>query len=434
MGDPWQWWTPERIAAVIDCPVDNVSTHWPILAAALERRGLWDRDIARGVIATVAIETGGPDRSVRFTPVREAYWLPESWRQTNLRYYPFYGRGYPNLTWEDGYRDAGQALGRDLLNNPDLALVPTISADITAWFFATKTVPAKDGSRVWTLAQLCREGDTEWIRRAVQGGTAGLDRFRQMWRDLGDANPVEIMRENIQPLRVTEDNVRLRERPDTNSPILYEARAGESVEPVTDHAWRQVRAGGRAGWMAAEYLSEIEQTETSAGGIAVSGPKLQFAPHTPTELQQQDWTCSVRSTMWMLKSLGIQVTPEEAQDAMSPRYVRPDVGLLDASGAGIVEVLRDRWGVGAYNDGSASFDDVLAVAGRMPVALGLRNWGGPNKGHWTAVRGWDGPPGAERLLLANPGGTGAVYGQQTLNREQFDARGDASMVVIPLGA
>ena len=234
-------------------------------------------------------------------------------------------------------------------------------------------------------------------------------------------------------LRVTEDNVRLRERPDLQAPVLYQARAGELVTPLSEHSWRQVRAGGTDGWMAAKYLEGAE-SEQSDRRIAVSPPRLQFDPHTPTELQRQDWTCSIRATMWMLKSLGIAVTPEEAQDAMSPRYVTPDVGLLDASGAGIVEVLRDRWGVGAVNNAAATFDDVLAVAGRQPVAVGLRNWGGPHKGHWTAVRGWDGPPGAERLLLANPGGTGAVYGQQTLNREQFDARGPASMVVIPLGA
>jgi len=32
-----------------------------------------------------------------------------------------------------------------------------------------------------------------------------------------------------------------------------------------------------------------------------------------------------------------------------------------------------------------------------------------------------------------PAGTGPRFGQQTLTREQFDARGPASMVRIPLG-
>src|SRR4029079_15992876 len=40
-------------------------------------------------------------------PVREAYWLSEEWRRRNLRYYPFYGWGYVQLTWEANYRRAG---------------------------------------------------------------------------------------------------------------------------------------------------------------------------------------------------------------------------------------------------------------------------------------------------------------------------------------
>jgi hypothetical protein len=415
MLDPWQWWSAETIARVTDCPEANVREHWPRIARALAARGLWERPNARGVLATVAIETAST-----MLPLHE-YGTPADWSKYSGG--PAYaGRGFIQLTHDYGYRAAGQALGLDLVRQPDLALQPDIAADILAWFWASKLIPSKDGKRTWTLTELCRDGDTEWIRRAVQGGTNGLDRFRQIWRDLGDVTNVT----NV--LRVTEDGVRLRERPDTNSPILYEARAGETVEPVTDHAWRQVRAGGRTGWMAAEYLradadptpnvaqsdtqsvqpspgmlangTQSTPSETSPPAISLPGPKLQFDPHTPTELQRQDWTCSIRAVMWLLKSLGIAVTPEEAQDAMSPRYVRPDVGLLDASGAGVVQVLHDVWGIGAYNDGSATFDDVLAVAGRMPVAIGLRNWAGANYGHWSAVRGVHQTGSGPMLVLA----------------------------------
>lgn len=155
-----------------------------------------------------------------------------------------------------------------------------------------------------------------------------------------------------------------------------------------------------------------------------------FDPTFPVQIQRQDWTCSIRTTMMLLDSIGIEVSPDEAQDAMSPRYVTPARGLLDARGNGIVEVLRDRWNVEAFNDDAATFDEVAAKAGQQPVALGLRNWGGPGLGHWAAVRGFDG----SRLILANPGGTGPLFGQQALTREQFDARGPASMVVVPLEA
>lgn len=231
-------------------------------------------------------------------------------------------------------------------------------------------------------------------------------------------------------LRITEDGVRLRERPDTSSPVLGSYPAGTLMTPLTDHAWRQMRAAdGLTGWIAAEYLATAEQADPAPSAITVNGPKLQYDPNTPTELQRQDWTCAIRSTMWLLKSLGIAVTPEEAQEAMVPRYVNSIVGLLDASGAGIVAVLSDVWGVGAYNDASATFDEVAAVAGRMPVALGLRNWGGPGFGHWSAVRSFDG----EQLVLANPAGLGARFGHGVLSREQFESRAPASMVVVPVG-
>jgi hypothetical protein len=142
----------------------------------------------------------------------------------------------------------------------------------------------------------------------------------------------------------------------------------------------------------------------------------------------QDWTCSIRSTMWLLKSIGIAVTPAEAQNAMAPAYVNPDVGLLDASGAGIVTVLREAWGVTAFNRAPVSFDEVAGWAGRRPVAIGGRAWG-----HWTAVRGTATDTACETVLvLANPGGTGPRYGQQTLNRQQFADLGWFSAVVVPL--
>src|SRR6478609_1002250 len=63
-------------------------------------------------------------------PVREAYWLSEEWRKAHLRYYPWYGRGYVQLTWEFNYRHADEALGLGgaLLANPDMAMDPNIAA------------------------------------------------------------------------------------------------------------------------------------------------------------------------------------------------------------------------------------------------------------------------------------------------------------------
>lgn len=77
-------------------------------------------------------------------PVKEAYWLSENWRKDNLRYYPWYGRGYVQLTWEDGYKKASKEIGVDLISNPDAALNPTVAAKILVkgmiegWFTGKK--------------------------------------------------------------------------------------------------------------------------------------------------------------------------------------------------------------------------------------------------------------------------------------------------------
>lgn len=63
-------------------------------------------------------------------PVREAFWLTEDWRRKNLRYYPWYGRGFVQLTWEANYKKAGEKLGRDFLSDPDAVMDASASAKI----------------------------------------------------------------------------------------------------------------------------------------------------------------------------------------------------------------------------------------------------------------------------------------------------------------
>lgn len=77
-------------------------------------------------------------------PVVEAYWLSEDWRKQNLRYYPWHGRGFVQLTWQANYIKAGKALDVDLISKPDRALDPDIAADILVigckegWFTGKK--------------------------------------------------------------------------------------------------------------------------------------------------------------------------------------------------------------------------------------------------------------------------------------------------------
>lgn len=97
------------------------------------------------LLATVYHET-----AKRMQPVREGLDVSDAWRQRNLRYYPWYGRGDVQLTWEYNYKFATDRLRElgyadvDLIANPDQALDPRISALIVVhgmlegWFTKKK--------------------------------------------------------------------------------------------------------------------------------------------------------------------------------------------------------------------------------------------------------------------------------------------------------
>lgn len=94
-----------------------------------------------------ALATACHETACTMQPVREAFWLSEGWRRTNLRYYPFYGRGYVQLTWKANYEKADRdlGLGGRLNANLDLAMDPEIAAKIMikgmqeGWFCGDKS-------------------------------------------------------------------------------------------------------------------------------------------------------------------------------------------------------------------------------------------------------------------------------------------------------
>jgi hypothetical protein len=70
-----------------------------------------------------------------FEPVREAFRYSEEWRKKNLRYFPYYGRGYTQLTWEENYRIFENILHLPLVKQPDLAMTSVVAFDITTTGF-----------------------------------------------------------------------------------------------------------------------------------------------------------------------------------------------------------------------------------------------------------------------------------------------------------
>lgn len=91
----------------------------------------------------------------RMQPVKEGLNVSDEWRRKNLRYYPWYGRGEVQLTWEKNYKFATQRLRElglkdskgneiDLVTNPDQALDPIVSTYVMlygmleGWFTGKK--------------------------------------------------------------------------------------------------------------------------------------------------------------------------------------------------------------------------------------------------------------------------------------------------------
>lgn len=90
------------------------------------------------IMATCEWETAG-----RNWPVVEYFWAAtETIRLGHLkkqRYWPYYGRGLPQLTWDFNYLKYSKILNLDLMSEPDLVLDPQISLFIAVHGMATGT-------------------------------------------------------------------------------------------------------------------------------------------------------------------------------------------------------------------------------------------------------------------------------------------------------
>jgi predicted chitinase len=77
------------------------------------------------------------------------------------------GRGFIQITGRANYTKAGQALGLDLVNHPQLAETPEVGARIAAWFWQSHGLNA--------LADQADDAAFQTITRRINGGLNGLD-------------------------------------------------------------------------------------------------------------------------------------------------------------------------------------------------------------------------------------------------------------------
>jgi hypothetical protein len=155
--------------------------------------------------------------------------------------------------------------------------------------------------------------------------------------------------------------------------------------------------------------------------------RVAFNPNYQRIAQNDDWSCAPTSLRWALESLGCDAPEDWMENSViSEHVVSRELGLLNATGAGLAHFVRRHFGpmgFDANNEASISFmGAALEGDHAYPILIGGRDWN-----HWTAVRGYD--AANDLLLLANPG-DGWRGVRQTMSRAQFDQLGPFSMVRV----
>lgn len=195
-------------------------------------------------------------------------------------------------------------------------------------------------------------------------------------------------------------------------------RYDPEIEPL--HAW--VAYNGpvyyrKLDWRTSPNLDNYARGLAEAKEIlgvtdVATPPVLHYDPKTPRLLQISSFTCSIRTTQWMLASLGINVAADVLYDRMVPELVTPEDGLLNRNGygEGVERVLKE-YLPATYHPRVKRFETLtwpqaLSMAGRGPLGLGGRGWA-----HWSPASDLS-PNG---LVIANTvsGGWGGVLTNMT---------------------
>lgn len=144
----------------------------------------------------------------------------------------------------------------------------------------------------------------------------------------------------------------------------------------------------------------------------------------PADPQDYPWDCAACSTAWALRTIGLDYSEEDVIAGLGSSRITPTYGLMDASGAGLVEYLGEI-GVVAENNPGASWSDVMAAAGYQPMVIGGRAWC-----HWVGVRmgaAAVGRPDLDVLALMNPA-NGWMGIEQIIGSAEFMDLGPFSAV------
>jgi len=138
------------------------------------------------VIATAEHESAGT-----FRPVKEAFWLSDSYRKTHFYYYPYYGRGFVQLTHKYNYKKYSELLDIDFVTNPDKVLDRKISLFILVHGCSTGLFSGK------RLGEYINKNEKDYInaRKVINGRDKAkhIAKLANKWLNMLNSREVEIV-------------------------------------------------------------------------------------------------------------------------------------------------------------------------------------------------------------------------------------------------
>lgn len=172
--------TPQQVMACTGARWDRACTFAPLLTAAMEEFGIDTEARQAAFLAQIGHESGG------------LHWLVELWgpTATQLRYevrqdigncepgdgYKYRGRGLIQVTGRANYKAAGDALGVDLVANPERLGEPELACRSAAWFW-----------KAHDLNSLADAGDFEKLTKRINGGLNGYPERLSLWEAAKEA-------------------------------------------------------------------------------------------------------------------------------------------------------------------------------------------------------------------------------------------------------
>ena len=166
--------TPQDLALCTGARIDRATTFLPFIESAMEEFGIDTPERQAAFLAQIGHESGG------------LHWLVELWGPTlqQVHYegrkdlgntehgdgYKFRGRGLIQITGRANYKALGDALGVDLLVEPEHLGEPAFAARSAAWFW-----------KEYGLNELADSGDFARITLRINGVVNGQAERVALW-------------------------------------------------------------------------------------------------------------------------------------------------------------------------------------------------------------------------------------------------------------